>query len=527
MLNSYSIKRAFWTRLLSQAPPLLIAVSSWAAEPQAPRIEPQRLQSAIKHLDDLAGKTLENTGVPGIAIAIVHGDDILFKKGYGVREAGNPQPIDADTVFQVASVSKPITATVLAALVGQGRIKWDDRVIDHDPGFRMYDPYVTRELRLRDLLCHRSGLPDHAGDLLEDIGYEQDEVLRRLRFQPPDSSFRAQYAYTNFGYSEAAYAAAGALSESWPELADEEFFKPLGMTSTSYRFADYAKATNRALLHVPDGDKSVKKWIAKFTRHPDAQAPAGGVSTTLNDLVRWMQLLVGDGKYDGRQVVDAAALADTHTPQIVWSISREEGRVVGYGLGWIVSVERGGRVFWKHSGEFELGVRSEVAVLPPENLAIVVLSNAAPTGIPEGLVESFYDWALDGKLSRDWVEFANRMFDEQVKAELAKQGDYSRPPARPSPPLELAAYTGKYENKYFGPIQLTERAGKLVLHLGPKPLEFELRHWDRDTFLYQPTGENATGLSAVRFSVATAGQADHVLLENLNIHGLGTFTRAK
>ena len=523
----YSIKSVFGARFLSQALPLVIAMSSWADEPQTAPIDPPRLQSAIKHLDDLAGKTLESTGVPGIAIAVVHGNDILLKKGYGVREAGKPQPIDAETVFQVASVSKPITATVLAALVGRGHIKWDDRVIDHDPGFRMYDPYVNRELRLRDLLCHRSGLPDHAGDLLEDIGYDQDEVLRRLRFQPPDSSFRSQYAYTNFGYSEAAYAAADALGESWHELAAKELFKPLGMTATSYRFADYAKATNRALLHVADGGKSGKKWIAKFTRQPDAQAPAGGVSTTLGDLVRWTQLLVDDGKFDGRQVVDPAALADTHTPQIVWNYSPEEGRVVSYGLGWNVCVERGGRVFWKHSGAFELGMRTEVAVLPAENLAIVVLSNAAPTGIPEGLVESFYDWALDGKLSRDWVEFANRMFDEEAKKELANQGDYSRPLARPSPPLKLAAYTGKYENEYFGPIELSERAGKLVLRLGPAPLEFDLRHWDRDTFLYQPTGENATGLSAVRFSVAPTGQADRVLIENLNIHGLGTFTREK
>jgi CubicO group peptidase (beta-lactamase class C family) len=439
----------FSTWLLRRTLPLIIAMTSSAAEPHAARIDPARLQWAIQQLDDLAGKTLESTGVPGIAVAVIHGDEVLLKKGYGVREAGKPQPIDADTVFQVASVSKPITATVLAALVGEGRIKWDDRVIDHDPGFRMFDPYVTREVRLRDLLCHRSGLPDHAGDLLEDIGYDQGEILRRLRFQPPDSSFRSQYAYTNFGYSEAAYAAADALGQPWHELAAKELFAPLGMTTTSYRFADYAKATNRALLHVPDGDKSTKKWVAKFTRQPDAQAPAGGVSTTLNDLVRWMRLLIDNGKFDGRQLVDAAALAGTHTPQIVWSISPDEGRVVGYGLGWIVSAERGGRVFWKHSGEFALGVRTEVAILPSEKLAIAVLSNAAPTGIPEGLTESFFDWALDGKLSRDWVEFANRMFDEQAKAELAKMGDYSLPPASRSPPLTIYCLHRQIRERVF------------------------------------------------------------------------------
>ena len=263
MLNC-SIKAVFWTRVFSRFLLSVIATTSWVAEPQpAVRIDPPRLQSAIKRLDDLAGKTLESTGVPGIAIAVVHGDEVLLKKGYGVREAGKPDPIDADTVFQVASVSKPITLHRAGRARRRRAIKWDDRVIDHDPGFRMYDPYVTREVRLRDLLCHRSGLPDHAGDLLEDIGYNQDEVLRRLRYQPPDSSFRSQYAYTNFGYSEAAYAAAAGSGEPWHELAAKELFLPLGMNSTSYRFADYAKATNRALLHVPDGDKSTKKWIAK------------------------------------------------------------------------------------------------------------------------------------------------------------------------------------------------------------------------------------------------------------------------
>jgi len=246
-----------------------------------------------------------------------------------VCEAGKPQRIDADTVFQVASMSKPLTSTVLAALVGEKRIGWDDRVIDHDPGFRMYDPYVTRELRLRDLLCHRSGLPDHCGDLLEDIGYGRQEVLRRLRFQPPASSFRAQYAYTNFGYSEAGYAAARASRASWENLAVKKLLAPLGMTSTSFRFADYAKAKNRALLHV----RVNGKWIAKNTRQPDAQAPAGGASSTLNDLVRWMRLQLNEGKFAGRQLVSAAALAETHTPQMVTSFTPAQGRVGSYGLG--------------------------------------------------------------------------------------------------------------------------------------------------------------------------------------------------
>jgi CubicO group peptidase (beta-lactamase class C family) len=450
-------------------------------------------------------------------------DQVVYKKGFGVCEAGKPERIDADTVFQIASMSKPLTSTVLAVLVGEGRVGWDDRVIDGDPAFRMYDPYVTRELRLRDLLCHRSGLPDHCGDLLEDMGYDKHEVLRRLRFQPPESSFRSKYAYTNFGYSEAAYAAARKSGKAWDVVADEKLLAPLGMKSTSYRFADYAKAKNRALLHVRENGK----WTAKFTRQPDAQAPAGGASSTLNDLARWMRLVLNEGVFDGQQIVSAQALAETHAPQIVVNFTPSEGRLFSYGLGWNVTVERAGRVFLKHSGAFSLGMRTEVALLPADKLGIVVLSNAGPTGIPEGLVESFFDLALDGKLERDWVEFANRMFDEEVKRELGQRRDYSHPPAKPLPALDLTAYTGKYANDFVGEIELASREGQLVLKLGPKPLEFELRHWDRDVFIYQPPGENAGGLSGVSFSIDSGRSADRVVIENLNIDGQGTFSRLK
>jgi hypothetical protein len=238
-------------------------------------------------------------------------------------------------------------------------------------------------------------------------------------------------------------------------------------------------------------------------------------------------LQLSDGKFDGKQVVAAAALADTHTPQILLQFDAAKGRVAGYGLGWNVSVERGDRLFLRHSGAFSLGTRTEVALIPAEELAITVLSNAGPTGVPEGLTESFFDWVLDGKLQRDWVEFANRMFDEEEQRELGLQPDYSRPQSTPTPPLSLSAYASKYSNDFFGTIELAEKNGRLVLRLGPKPMELELRHWDRDTFTYQPVGEMAGGLSGVRFSVAADRKADRVLIENLNIHGQGTFTRVK
>jgi len=486
-----------------------------------PAVTRAQVQKAVSEIDKLTEATLASTGVPGIAVAVVYRNEVVFIKGYGVREAGKPGAIDADTVFQLASVSKPISSTVLAVLVGEGAIDWDDRVVDHDPGFCLFDAASTRELRLRDLLCHRSSLPDHCGDLLEDMGYDRTTILHRLRYQPPASSFRTEYAYTNYGYTEAALCGAKAVGQPWEDVAQEKLYGPLGMTSTSSRFADYENAANRALLHVKvDG-----KWTPKYTRQPDAQAPAGGVSSTLNDLTRWMRVSLDEGSFGGKQLVDADALAETHSPQIVTNYDPHGGRLVTYGLGWIVEMERGGRNLLKHSGGFDLGMRTEVALLPNDELGIAVLSNAGPTGLPEGITESFFDFLFDGQLSRDWVEFANRMFAEQILHDAGAQFDYSQPRANPALAAKSAAYVATYHNDFFGEIEVVDRGRGLELMLGPDKLPFTLKHWDRDVFVYQPIGEMATGPSGVCFAMGPAGIADRVLIENLNIHGQGTFER--
>ena len=145
----------------------------------------EQVKAAATELEKLTENEMRTTGIPGIAIAVVFKDQVVFAKGFGVREVGEESPVDADTVFQLASVSKPIGSTVVAALVGEGLLSWDSRISDLDPGFEMHDAWVTREITVRDFYCHRSGLPDHAGDLLEDLGFTREEILRRLRYQKP------------------------------------------------------------------------------------------------------------------------------------------------------------------------------------------------------------------------------------------------------------------------------------------------------------------------------------------------------
>jgi CubicO group peptidase (beta-lactamase class C family) len=181
---------------------------------------------------------------------VVYQDRVVYARGFGVREVGKPDLVDADTVFQLASVSKPLGSTVIAGLVSDKVLTWDDRIIDHDPGFQMHDPYVTAALTIRDTYSHRSGLPEHVGDLLEDMGYDRAEVLCRLRFVPTKNNFRSHYAYTNFGLTEGAVAASSAAGKSWEEISQERLYKRLGMSSTSSRLSDFLARSNRARSRV-------------------------------------------------------------------------------------------------------------------------------------------------------------------------------------------------------------------------------------------------------------------------------------
>jgi CubicO group peptidase (beta-lactamase class C family) len=499
-----------------------VAAQPVVAEP-AQEVTPARIKATLPELEKLARQTLKKTAVPGMAIAVVYKDEVVFLKGFGVREAGKDESVDEDTVFQLASVSKPITSTILALLVGLGVIAWDDWVIDHYPGFVLHDPWVTRNLTLRDLLCHRSGLPEHAGDLLEDLGYDRVEVLRRLRYQKPANSFRSQYAYTNFGFTAAAEAAARAAGKSWEDLAAEKLYQPLGMKSTSSRFKDYAAAKNRALLHV----RAEGKWVAKYVRRPDAQSPAGGVSSSARDMAQWLRLQLGRGKIDGKQVIAAKALGETHRPEILMRPPADPAteRASFYGLGWNVNYDDVGRVRLSHSGAFDLGAATAVTLLPAESLGIVVLTNAAPIGVPEAVSASFFDLVLKGKIEKDWLKVFRPLFVALAKPAYGTTTDYTKPPPRKSPPLPSETYLGTYHNDYFGDLEVREKNGALLLRIGPKMNSFALRHWDRDVFAYQPEGESAAGLSGVTFWVGPGRKATRVVVENLDLRGEGMFTR--
>src|SRR5882762_4516054 len=305
---------------LAQTIALILAAPFCINAQEKSHVTSEQVTHAVQELEKLAQKQIQENVVPGIAIAVVFQDKVVYAKGFGVRDVNTKAPVDADTVFQLASVSKSVGSTVVAELVGEGKITWDSKLSTLDPAFAMFDPWVTREITIRDMYAHRSGLPEHAGDLLEEFGFSRAEILHRLRYQHPDSSFRSHYAYTNFGLTEAAAAAAKAYGLDWEGVSKQKLYTPLGMASTSSRYADFVAHTNKALGHVRvDG-----KWVQQFKRDPDAQSPAGGVSSSVNDLAKWMRLQLADGKFDGKQIVSEKPLAESHHPHMLTGYRSEE-----------------------------------------------------------------------------------------------------------------------------------------------------------------------------------------------------------
>ncbi|MCT0231723.1 serine hydrolase [Synechococcus sp. CS-1324] len=497
----------------------VLPVGSARAAELAQRVTPEALAAALTRLDGLAGSMQRSTGVPGMAIAVVHNDQLVFLRGYGVRMAGQAGVIDPDTMFQLASLSKPVASTVVAALVGDGVVGWDDPVQRSLPEARIGPAGTAPDVTLRDLLSHRSGLPDHAGDDLEDLGFDRSTILSRLRFLPTANRFRAAYAYTNFGFTAAAEAAARASGNAWEVLSRERLYKPLGMTRTTSSHAALIAEPNRARLHVP----TPQGWVARFDRDADAESPAGGVSASARDMGSWLRLQLNSGRFEAKPVLQAAALAETHRPQVISIPPADPATEAAslYGLGWNVGRHGAGLVQLSHSGAFFLGAATAVYLLPAERLDIVVLTNGQPVGLPEAVALSFLDLAVEGEVSRDYLPLLQGVF----KGMLEQDYPAVVAPAVAEPSLPLERYEGRYANAYFGPLEIRRRGDALELLIGPEPQRFALTPVSGNTFSYQPRGENAFGPAAVSFEAGVGGTLTRVRVGNLDRNGLGLFTR--
>ncbi|MGV0716107.1 serine hydrolase [Mycolicibacterium sp. XJ662] len=475
------------------------------------------VDDAVAKLDGIAEDLMDKSGIPGMSVAVVHQGNTVYAKGFGVKDAGgatDENRVDADTVFQLASLSKPLAATVVAHQVGVNAVDWNTPIVAELPWFALSDPAVTRMVTVGDMLAHRSGLPDHAGDKLEDLGYDRRQVLERL-VQLPLDPFRISYAYTNFGFTAGAEAVAANAGKPWEQLADEVLFAPLGMSSTSYRFADYQARPNRALGHIHvDG-----RYQPTYVRDADPEAPAGGASASANDMTRWLAMVLANGTHDGKQIIDAKALLPALTPQSVSSRATEPAMRSGfYGYGFNVNSTSGARMELSHSGAFLLGAGTNFVILPSADVGIVVLTNGSPSGVPEALTAEFADLVQFGEVREDWYQLYSEAFAEMIEPQGTLVGEQQ--PPNPAPAAPLASYVGTYHNDYWGPARITEVDGQLRLTLGTK-LNVPLAHWDGDRFTYSWVSENSPPGSV---STVTFG-GDKLTIEDYDEFGNGVFAR--
>jgi len=416
----------------------------------------------LGRLDAYIEKARANWQVPGLAVAIVKDGKTVFARGYGVKQLGGRERVDTDTVFAIASNTKAFTAAAVAILVDEHKLEWHDRVAEILPYFQLYDPWVTRDIRVEDLLCHRVGLRTFSGDLLwYGTSYSREEILRRARYLKPEYPFRDGYGYSNLMVLAAGEVVAKKAGMSWDEFVRERLFMPLGMRRTTTTVRNLAALGNYATPHASfESPVASIGWV-----NWDSMAPAGGIISSVNDMSRWLLLQLGGGTIDGRRIFSEAAQREMWEPHNVMSgpapMERgAESHFSMYGLGWVISDFRG-RFTVSHGGAYD-GMFSEVWMMPEERLGVVVLTNC-DRGVGRPILNRVRDVFL-GLGERDYSAEA------LARNRNARTARKEQPLAQTAhPPIGLEQYAGTYGGPMYGDATVAREGGRLVLKLLPNP----------------------------------------------------------
>jgi CubicO group peptidase (beta-lactamase class C family) len=413
---------------------------------------------------------------PGIIVALVHGDDPAITQGFGVRRLGAPDPMDADTVFNIGSLTKSFTAAAAAALVDEGRLGWNDRVARWLPDVEFGDPWLTEHVSLADLLSHRTGLQP-ANTAWYRTGIGRAEILRRVRFLEPAAPFRTQQVYNNALYVVAGELTAAAAGTTWEELVRTRLLRPLGMSRTMVGMPSTVSGNVASPHTLIDG----RQQPIPFGDYVST-APAGGIESTARDLVRWLQFQLGDGTFDGRRILSPGALQAMHEPWVLipttpqMRAARQVRFFGGYGLGWNVMDYRGHKLLW-HSGTAD-GILTYMALVPERRLGMVVMTNS---WIAQNLRLDLAARMLDHYLGLPTRDYAAETLAAAREAQARAVVAVIPVADEPLPPLDLAAYEGLYRSDLYGPIAIARSPTGLVLKLGQGD-EADLLPLSRDTF---------------------------------------------
>jgi CubicO group peptidase (beta-lactamase class C family) len=460
--------------------------------------------------DRYVAQAVRDWHVTGLAIAVVSNDSLVFAKGYGVLDIRKPSPVNEHTRFAVGSTTKAMTSVALGMLVDEGKIRWDDRVIDILPDFRLYDPYATRETTIRDLLTHRTGLP--STDLFWGREpYPQQESIRRLRYVKPTTSFRSTMEYQN-----TVYAIGGTIVEKvsgmpWDAFIRQRIFAPLGMTESEPLVTDIIGRPNVATPHAPSGDTAIVVPI----RSTDGVASAGSVWSSVSDMSKWMRFILDSGRVGSKRLITPATFTELVTPQIrapmalypALSVSRPHA--FSYGLGWFVQ-DYQGETIWMHTGSID-GMSAIIGLLPDRRTGVYVLANLDHAELRHALMYKVFD-LFAGNHERDWSADLRPLFARPAGTFAAR--DRAEVPAPPS--LALDRYVGTYVDSAYGVVEVKLAGAALTARFRTRELG-TLEHVRSDTF------RTSAGPDAMSFSFVTDGAGNVIAVRSVG----ATFDRQR
>ncbi|MDB5959529.1 MAG: serine hydrolase [Massilia sp.] len=507
---------------------LLLTFASSAVFAQTAAVPTAAAEAPAFNLEADVLRSMKTFDVPGMAIAIVKDGKVVAARGFGVRKLGEKAPVDAQTLFEIASNSKAFTAVALSMLVDEGKLAWDDPVTKHLPDFQMFDPYVTHEMTVRDLLTHRSGLGLGAGDLLwwPTTTFTSDEIIEKLRYIRPATSFRNSYAYDNLLYIAAGKIIASKSGKSWGETVRERILKPVGMATTTTSLAESANVVNQSNAHSKIDDK-----IAAVKSMPVPNgAGAVGINTNADDIARWMMVLLDAGKLPNGGTDAQGKSGDTKEARLfsearsreMWSaqtpiriaepkplLAATRPNFRAYGLGFELKDYKGMKIAM-HGGALQ-GFYSQVTLVPEAKLGVAIFTNAESGPAMASLQYRILDQYLN-IAPTDWIGRFAAVTKEAHDKELARiKKEAGQRVGKSQPSLPLAAYDGDYVDAWYGKVSIKPEGGKHILSFSRTPdLTGPLEHFQHDTFIVRWKERNFNADAYVTFSLNPDGSIERV-----------------
>ncbi len=467
--------------------------------------------------DDAVRKALKLHAVPGLGVAIIKDGKVVLAKGYGVREVGKPEAVTENSVFAIGSVSKSFTAAAAAMFVDEGKLKWDDRVQDHVANFRMKDDYLTGEIRLRDLLSHRTGLDRH--DMVwYGSRFTAPDLVTKLRDMKPAYPFRTNFVYNNLMFMVAGQTVAKVAGKSWDDVMAEKLFKPLGMTSANTSTKKLPKDGDVATPHErrKKGLPMVVPWL-----NLDCVGAAGSINASAADMAKYLQFQLSRGKAGDKRLLKSAVFGEMHKPQMLvpkgaglGGLFNSEAQSSAYGFGWFLS-DYHGHTLIEHGGNVD-GMTAQVGFLPEENLGVVVLANLGNSALPAAVMFDTFDRYLGRPVTTDRVEGTSLlMWAVAAGTQVAGvQFDASKRQKDAKPSVALTNFAGQYEDTLYEAVAIKMVGDKLKLKW--TNFAYDLEFWQFGTFRgVDPDGRWPS--IGVHFLLDENGQPMELKLAGLNV----------